>query len=153
MTFLKVKPFIQQLLMGYWLAVSAFFFLFLIFTSAFKGQTLTTLLTSNPTIAVSLLVTCLLLMMATLFFYIRQFSHSQQGLLGKFLLFAIIQQLLLFNFPGAFLAYLSYRFLDQHDGEKPTTKQKLLVWLSAFILLVFSLLVTFLNLRLKGMDQ
>lgn len=152
MSFLKTKPFMKHLLMGYWLVISAFFFLFLIFTSALKGQAFTTLLTSNPTYAVSLLVSCLLLMMASLFFYIRQFSHSKQGLLGKFLLFAIVQQLLLFNFPGVLFAYLSYRLLDNQDDEKTTTKQTRIVWCCAFVLLLFSLLVTFLNLRLKGMN-
>ncbi|MBM7709422.1 hypothetical protein [Enterococcus lemanii] len=152
MSFLKAKPFMKHLLMGYWLVISAFFFLFLLFTSVLKGQTFTILLTSNPTYTVSLLVTCLLLMMTSLFYYVRQISNSKQGLLGKFLLFAIVQQLLLFNFPGVLLAYLSYHFLDSHDCENPTTKQTWIVWASAFALLLFSLLVTFLNLRLKGLN-
>lgn len=101
----------QKLLLGYWLVVPVLFYGYLVLMTVKDQVPISELIVKIPGVTVGFLITCLMLMQAVMLFTIGQNSRSKSGLLGKFLWFSLIQQVLTGNIPGAILSFLAERRL------------------------------------------
>ena len=139
---------LQTILMGYWLVAPVLFYTYLFLSSLQSQVSVQTLIQQVPEIALGNLTISLMLLQACLLFFISRLSQSKDGLLGHFMIIAILQQLITVNLIGVGLGFLFYRSLLPVD-EKIESKIKLIFYLLAGFVLLISGLLFFVILRLR----
>jgi len=139
----------KNLLIGYWLAVPACFYIYLIMTSSMKQVAATDLIINVPGVTLACLMTSLMLIQSVATYFIQQISISRDGLLGKFLSFSMLQQILTGNVVGFLLCFFYKRSLFS-EKETATTQHKIIVIIICGLLTIFSLLTLFVAWKLKG---
>lgn len=140
---------LKNILLGYWLVVPILFYLYLIITGVQMNQTVQELVQTTPTLLIGNLVSSLMLFQAGLLFFISHISQSKDGLLGKFALVSIIQQVVTGNIIGVVLAFFFRRSLLAIEEEN-TANQRLIFYIATGFSLLLSILVLFITLRLRG---
>lgn len=139
----------QKLLLSYWLAVPVLFYGYLVLMTLRDQVTISQLIVNIPGMTVGFLITCLMLMQAVILYAVSQSSVSKSGLLGKFLWFSLVQQILTGNIPGAILSFLAERRL--YDvAEKTDGKTKLTVYAGMAFVGLISVLVLFVMMQMNG---
>lgn len=106
------------------------------------------LLITNPGLTVATLIASLLLIQFALLVYVQNISSSKNGLLGKYLWFVIIQQVLIGNIFGAGMAFFYERGLNSFS-ETNSTNEKLITILSCLFIGAISLLVLLISIRMN----
>lgn len=139
----------NKILVGYWCVVPICFYSYLFMMSKIENSSMTALITTIPGITVTCLITSLMLIQAVMIHFIQQISSSQDGLLGKFLNFSMIQQLLTVNIIGVFICLVYKRSLYKQE-EKVSWRQKTVVIVVCSIVALVSLLSVFVSWRLRN---
>ena len=140
---------LQNILIAYWVIVPVLFYIYLAITSFSQQVSMQDMLQSVPGIALGNLLVSLMLFQAGILFFVSRFSQSKSGLLGKFTLFSIFQQLLTGNFIGAALAFFLGRSLLPTE-ENTTSQAKLIFYMALGFVLLFSALTAFVAWRMRG---
>lgn len=140
---------LQKILLAYWLIVPILFYLYLGITSFIQETSIQQMLQVSPGIALGNLLACLMLLQAGIFFFVRRFSQSKNGLLGQFTFVAIPQQLLTGNIIGAVLAFFLARSLNS-GKEDATLQTKIIFYFVLGFIFLFSCLTAFIAFRLRG---
>ena len=138
----------NKILTGYWCIVPICFYSYLFMMSKIEKISITALITTIPGITITCLITSLMLIQAVTIHSIQQFSSSQNGLLGKFLNFSIIQQLLTVNIIGVFLCLVYKRSLCKKQETSLWKQQAVVIAICSIVALV-SLLSVFVSWRLR----
>lgn len=134
--------------MWYWVIVPIAFYLYLLITAGMEKLSINELLITNPGLTVATLIASLLLIQFALLVYVQNISSSKNGLLGKYLWFAIIQQILIGNIFGAGMAFFYERGLNSFS-ETNSTNEKLITILSCLFIGAISLLVLLISIRMN----
>ncbi|MGY3765488.1 hypothetical protein ACWOAH_02915 [Vagococcus vulneris] len=132
MTNIKQTNLWRRVLIGYWLLIPVVFLSYTGLTAIKLSVSFQQLLTDSGTFAVGLLLICLMLVMALMMMMI---DSQHEVLLKKYLVFAMIQQVVTLNVIGAVAAFLYYRTLSQQeDSEQKLTPA--MVGVMGFILIL-----------------
>lgn len=107
------KPKRKSLVLGYWLLLPFVFFMYLLTFAAVNSSSVGTLLTSIPSLTLTFLLSCLMLVQAYLLFRLTT-KDIDEKLLNRFLLFSMLQQLFTANLIGTVLLYFYRKSLK--DG-------------------------------------
>lgn len=142
----------QKFLLIYWIVVPVLFYFYLILLTIKDQVSLDQLIQQVPGVAVGFLITCLMLVQATILFKISQKSVAKNGILGHFLWFSLVQQVVTGNVPGALLSFLAERklFLSKETIDKKT---KLFNYGGMLFIGVISLLILFVMIQMKGANK
>lgn len=108
------KPKRKSLVLGYWLVLPFVFFMYLLTFGAVKGSSVGALLTSIPSLTLTFLLSCLMLIQAYLLFRLTT-KKTDEKLLNHFLLFSMLQQLLTANLIGTVLLYFYRKSLKDES--------------------------------------
>ena len=138
---LKRTQIIQKVLVSYWLLVPVLFYGVLGLYSLQEATTIQQVVQSNPLVTVGNLVACIMLLQAGLFYLISKNSASKRGLLGHFLLIALVQQVLTLNILGVVLTFLYYRTLPNLK-EQTNNQLKILFYMLGGFITILSVVVT-----------
>ncbi|AQP54035.1 hypothetical protein CBF34_06665 [Vagococcus penaei] len=102
------------------------------------------LLTNTGTFAVGLLLSCLMIVLALMLLMIDKTQVSQHSILGRYLVFAMIQQVLTLNFVGVIIAFFYYRTLPvKSQQDKILTFMPILIMAILLLLSVLMSLISF----------
>lgn len=104
------KPKRKSLVLGYWLLLPFIFFMYLLTFAAVNGSSVGKLLTNIPSLTLTFLLSCLMLVQAYLLFCLTT-KETDEKLLNRFLLFSMLQQVLTANLIGTVLLYFYRRSL------------------------------------------
>lgn len=142
----------QKLLLIYWLLIPVLFYFYLVLLTIKDQVSLNQLIQQVPGVTVGFLTTCLMLIQATMLFKISQKSVAKNGMLGRFLWFSLIQQILTGNLPGALLSFLAERklFIAKETINKKT---KLFSYGGMILVGLTSLLILFVMIQMKGANK
>lgn len=130
----------QSILMAYWLTISAVYYLYVSLTITTQQITLQALLYANPLFTLGILFTSIMMLQAGTLHFVAKCSQSKDGLLGKYLIVLLFQQMMTANLIGAGLIYFYRKQLNNHD-ENTTRNEKGLAYLSSTISIGLSVLV------------
>ncbi|OTN77704.1 hypothetical protein A5886_002805 [Enterococcus sp. 8G7_MSG3316] len=130
----------QSILMAYWLTISAVYYLYVSLTITTQQITLHALLYANPLFTLGILFTSIMMLQAGTLYFVAKCSQSKDGLLGKYLIVLLFQQMMTANLIGAGLIYFYRKQLNNHD-ENATRTEKGLAYLSSTISIGLSVLV------------
>ena len=136
----------QKLLIGYWAMVPLLFFGYVALTATKLNSSWGDLITQLPGFSVCLLISCLMLMQAVVFL------QTKAELRGRFLLLAVVQQVLTLNIVGAILAYITLKkqYMLGHFASK---KEKYAFYGYWGVILLLSVLITFLLWKMRQMNR
>lgn len=139
---LYTKNRLKNGLLVYWIGLPILFYSYLVLTALKEHVTLAELLQQVPGLALGTLISSMLIIQAACLFMIQNVSKSRQGLLGKWLWFAMAQQIITANIIGAGLCFFYEKTLVD---EAETTSLKLLFVVSmiSFFVGLLSLLAAF----------
>lgn len=133
---------IKKLLVGYWLVVPILFLSYLMLTTMLQNISMEELLLNIPSLALTCIVCFLLFFQLYGLLFLTRLMNNKQSFLGKYLLFNLIQQVLINNFIGVILCFLYYKNLDTYSEKKQLTKiEYLLMYGLIFFVSVLTLIV------------
>lgn len=138
----------KRFLLGYWLVVPISFYLYTFLMTMQEQITMQDLLFQVPGMTLGFLITCLMLFQAVILFFLGNLSESKTGLLGKYLWFTIIQQILTGSLIGAVLAFFYERRLLAAK-EAVSLQQKVLLISGMVFVGMISVFVLFLVWRMR----
>lgn len=131
----------KKLLIGYWIIVPILFYLYLFLISLLGEASLETILLNSPSMAISMLITSLLLIQLLLLIYVQHISSSKTGILGKFLWYVVLQQVLTGNILGAILAFFYERSLPELSETNTKSEKIIVIAVSIFIGFISSIVL------------
>ncbi|MGX6992220.1 hypothetical protein [Vagococcus penaei] len=134
----------RNILVGYWILIPVVFLCYTGMTSLKLSVTFKELLTNTGTFAVGLLLSCLMIVLALMLLMIDKTQVSQHSILGRYLVFAMIQQVLTLNFVGVIIAFFYYRTLPvKSQQDKILTFMPILIMAILLLLSVLMSLISF----------
>lgn len=138
----------KNLLIVYWIAIPFCFYLYLFMTSSMRHVSVTHLIQNIPGLTLGFLLCSLMLIQSATVYFIHHFSTSRNGLIGKFLYFSTIQQLLTGNLIGAILCFFYNRSLVSTQ-ETTSKRNKIMMFTVCVIIALLSLLTLFVTWQLN----
>lgn len=138
-----------RMLQIYWLVVPFLLGSTLFLLALREQKSFSELLQHSPFVTASFLIASVMLLQAYIFHQLQQFSASKSGLLGTYLLFSTIQQVVVGNIPGAILCFLTRMNLSNEMEKEHKAKQ---IELTIFMLIIsiLSIIGIFSLLKLQG---
>ncbi|WP_207702158.1 hypothetical protein [Candidatus Enterococcus ferrettii] len=138
----------KSLVLSYWLLLPFLFFMYLLTFATVKGSSVGSLLTNIPSLTLTFLLSCLLLIQAYLLYRLTT-KETNEKLLNHFLLFSMLQQAITANLIGTVLLYL-YRKSLKNEQLKNTCETAWSVQFETYTLMglvgILSVLVVALTL-------
>ncbi|WP_206911503.1 hypothetical protein IGL98_002181 [Enterococcus sp. DIV0840] len=147
MTLLLHPTKIKRVLFGYWLMVPLLFGVYILTLATVKQVSVGTVFTSIPSLTLTSIVVLLLFFQLFGLYIMNNSSDCRHSLLGFYLKFNMVQQLLSVNIPGFIICLLFYRSLL--DDKEVVVLPKQVQW-TVYSLMVFVGLLTILVLWVRS---
>lgn len=120
--FLTNSSKMKRMLIGYWVLVPMVFLFYLAVTASLQSVSIDELLFNIPSLTVTSIVSFLLIFQLSGLLCLTRSMDNKHSLLGIYLLFNFIQQVLISNFIGAILCFLYYKSLNDSAEKKQLAK-------------------------------
>ncbi|WP_086313578.1 hypothetical protein A5821_001100 [Enterococcus sp. 7F3_DIV0205] len=137
---------IKRILFGYWLAVPLLFGCYSLILATVKQISLITIFTSIPSLALTSIVVLLMIFQLFGLYIVGDLCEYRNSLLGFYLKFNMVQQLLTLNIPGFLFCLFFYRSLLV--GKEKAELSKQMKW-TAFSLMGFISIITILVVLIR----
>lgn len=113
----------KRVLFGYWLVVPLLFGVYILTFTTVKQVSVGSVFTSIPSLTLTSIVVLLMVFQLFGLYIMNNSSEYRHSLLGVYLKFNMVQQLLSFNIPGFLICLLFYRSLVDGNEESALPKQ------------------------------
>ena len=136
----------KNILIVYWIIVPLIFYVYLVIFSYNSQLSVKQLLLGIPTITITFLLSCLLLLQASTLYFLTS-RNIDYILLQKFLNFSLIQQIFTANFIGAFIIYKYLKNINKTDinSNYNHNKNKLFTYSMMIVVGIISILIVILT--------
>ncbi|MHC5248623.1 hypothetical protein [Enterococcus sp. LJL90] len=138
---------IKNFVIGYWLLLPVLFYSFVLLFAFNSQSSFTTLIAEVPSLTLTFLLTCLMLLLAFLMYTLSKDQNNQQ-LLKRFVIFALVQQVATANLIGAALVFAYFKSVKHQPiaAGVATTKTQFESYLLMGLIGLLSILVVALTL-------
>ncbi|MBP2099302.1 hypothetical protein [Enterococcus rivorum] len=132
----------KKILFFYWLIVPVLFGSYLIVMSSVQQIPIMALVSTIPSLAISLIVALLQFFQAFGLYLLNDVAASRKSLLGNYLIFSMVQQLFTLNFIGLLLSGLCFWYLpSKKEQEGALSSIKIPLYLLMSFIGVVTLLI------------